>query len=102
MRHTENQIRIIALKILKDIDGQFYRENCIDSIMLDEKDKISRGVDKGKIKPTWTIFIKSLFDNEDHLIISDETGEPVYYQNFNYIIREIGKDANGKYYRIKD
>ena len=35
-------------------------------------------------------------------LYSDETGEPVYYQNFNYIIREIRKDANGKYYRIKD
>ena len=97
MKHTKEQIKTIALKIMKDIDGQFYRENYINSIMFDEQDKIARGVDKGKTKPTWTIFIKSLFDNEDHLIISDETGEPLYYQNFNYIITEIIKKDDGSY-----
>ncbi len=98
MKHTEKEIKAIALKILKDIDGKYFRENCIDSLVFDEKQEFL----DGKIKPAWIIFIKQIFDNEDHLIISDETGEPIYYQNFNYITREIGKDKDGKYYRIRD
>lgn len=95
MKHTEEEIKTIALKILKDIDGKYYRENCIAKITFHKDDEID--ISEKKIIDTWTISINSLFDNRDFLIISDETGEPIYYQNFNYITSEIIKKEDGTY-----
>ena len=89
MKHTENEIRVIALKIWKDIDGQFYRDN------FHKNDELNFPIKK--TIDTWAISINSLFDNRDFLIISDDTGEPIYYQNFNYITTEIIKKDDGIY-----
>jgi hypothetical protein len=48
------------------------------------------------------VAVKAPFDNIDFLTISDKTGEPLYYQNFNMIVYEIGKDEKGNYYRIEN
>jgi len=45
--------------------------------------------------PVWRVSVKAVFDNVDFLIISDETGEPLYYQNFNTYIFDIEKDEKG-------
>lgn len=47
------------------------------------------------------ISINSLSENIGFLIISDEAGEPLYYQNFNYQKIKIAKNEEGKYYRVK-
>lgn len=100
MKHTEQQIIEISQKVLKDIDGKYYRESCISKVTFHKDDELD--FPTKKTIDTWVISIDSLFDNRDFLIISDETGEPLYYQNFNYITREIGKDSEGNYYRIRD
>lgn len=102
MNYTEEQITKTAKKVLKDLKKEYYNENCIDSIKFGKDKELSLDKFKGHKISCWTIFIKSLFDNLEFLIISDETGESIYYQNFNYITREIGKDEEGKYYGIKN
>lgn len=100
MKHTEAQIIAKAKQIMKDLDGEFYFENCTDGALFKENNKINYGSQKDKIVPSWTVFIKAPFDNSDHLYISDETGEPLYYHNFNMILFEIIKDEEGKYYKV--
>jgi hypothetical protein len=99
MKHTEKEIIQIAKKVLQDFRKERYKESDIEKIFFDEKDELMRGESLGKIHPTWTASILAPFDNTDFLTISDETGEPLYYQNFNMIVYEIGKDNNGNYYR---
>lgn len=101
MKHTEKEILEIVKKVLKDLEGEYYKEANIENVFFDKDDKLIRGENIGKPHYTWTIAIKSLFDNTDFLTISDETGEPLYYQNFNMIIAEIKKNEDGKYVTIK-
>lgn len=99
MKHTEEQIKKIGIKILQDIEKEYFSESLYSHCFFEPEDKIIYGLNKGKLKPTWTIVVNSLFDNRDYLIISDDTGEPLYYVNFNLIITEILKNEDGKYYR---
>lgn len=97
MNYTEQQILEKSKKILKDLHGQYYKEENIDKIWFEEKDEVARPNDK--IMPTWTVSVNEpIFDTSEFLIISDETGEPLYYQNANMVIHEIKKDDNGNYY----
>jgi hypothetical protein len=96
MKHTEKQILEKAIKIVKDLDGeQSVRK--VNSVRFVEKKKLAVGIDKDKEYPCWTVYIESLFGNEDHLTISDDTAEPLYYQNFNLITLEIIKNADSIY-----
>lgn len=99
MKNTEQEILEKAKKVLKGIFDDLYKEDDIEKVVFYEKDELIRGSNKGKVHPTWTAIIKAPFDNIDFLTISDETGEPLYYQNFNMIVYEIGKDADGNYFR---
>lgn len=99
MKYTEEQILVKAQEIMKDLDGKYYFDNCIDGGFFEEKYKIISGKNKGKICPVWVIRIISLMDNSDFLIISDETGEPLIYQNFNTYIFDVEKDERG-YFRV--
>lgn len=99
MKHTEQEILEIARKVLEDFRKGRYKENDIEKVVFNPKKELYRGDNKGKPHPTWTAIIKAPFDNTDFLAISDETGEPLYYQNFNMIVYEIGKDAEGNYFR---
>lgn len=99
MKYTENEILEKVKKILKDLRKDRYKEGDVEKIFFDEKDELIRGKDKGKTHPTWTASIVAPFENTDFLTISDETGEPLYYQNFSMIVFEVDKDSNGNYYR---
>lgn len=95
MIHTEKQIITKAKKILSDLQGDDYREENIENIKYNEKDSIARP--KGKIIPAWTVYIREpLFESSIFLLISDETGEPLYIQN-KHGIAEIEKNSEGKY-----
>lgn len=95
MKHTKEQIHEKAIKVISDLtDGGYKKEN-IKNIRFKKEDELL--IPKGKIIDTWTISIKSIFNNIDFLIISDETGEPLYYFNFNYIKTKIIKNADGIY-----
>lgn len=95
MVHTNEEILEISKKIMKDFRKSRYKDSDIESIFFSKEKELY----KGGIHPCWTIAIKAPFDNTDFLTISDETGEPLYYQNFNMIIYEIGMDSDGNYYR---
>ena len=97
MKHTENQILEIAKQVVKDLGPINGNTNKVRSIRFNIEEDLARGADIGKLHPCWIIFIDSLFDNTDILTISDESGEPLYYQNFNMATIEIKKDANGIY-----
>lgn len=102
MKHTEQEVLEKSKIILKDIRQKYYSDNSIDGILFEAKDEILMGPDKGEIKQTWLVYIKSLFDNIDVLTISDETGEPLYYQNFNLRMNSIEKNSEGRYFLIID
>ncbi|MGG6229634.1 hypothetical protein [Tenacibaculum sp. SDUM215027] len=102
MKHTEEQIIKKAKKIIQDFRGEYYFEDCTDGALFKEKYKIGFGISEGEIIPCWTVFVKAIFDNIDLLFISDETGEPLYYHNFNMILFEIEKNKEGKYYKIEE
>lgn len=99
MKHTEQEILKIARKVLEDFRKGRYKEDDIEKVVFNPKKELYRGDNKGKPHPIWTAIIKAPFDNTDFLAISDETGEPLYYQNFNMIVYEIGNDAEGNYFR---
>ena len=99
MKHTEEQILSKAKKVLKDLDGKYYFDECINDAFFDKGQMSNYGKFKGKKHSTWIIGVKSLADNEDLLFISDETGEPLYYQNFNTFVFDVEKDERG-YFRV--
>lgn len=97
MKHTEQQILEKSKKILQDLHGQYYKEENIENAWFNEKDEVARPL--GKIMSAWTVSVNEpILDTSELLIISDETGEPLYYQNANMIIHEIKKDEDGNYY----
>lgn len=99
MKHTEEEILETAKKVLEDFRKGRYKEGDIENAFFSKEKELYRGKNEGKTHPCWTVAIKAPFDNTDFLTISDETGEPLYYQNFNMIVYEIGKDTEGNYYR---
>jgi hypothetical protein len=98
MGYTEKQILEKTKIILKDLKGKYYTDSCINKISFNKEKEVSRP--ERKVIAAWTVSVKAIFDNLDFLTISDEMGEPLYYQNFNYRIMEIAKDETGKYYKV--
>lgn len=97
MKHTKQEMLIKATKVLKDLNPQYFKEENLKKITYHENDELSRP--KGKIINTWVVIIdEPIFDASEFLTISDDTGEPLYYQNANMIIHEIKKDNNENYY----
>ncbi|WP_410878481.1 hypothetical protein [Myroides sp. DW712] len=100
MKYTNEEILVKAIKILKSLNPDFFKESDIESISFSNKD-VEKSI-SGENIDTWTVIIKeSIFDASEFLVISDETGEPLYYQNFNMIIGEIEKKSEGDY-KIKN
>jgi len=95
MKHTEQQIFEISIKILRDLNPKKFAESDIENIIFSPKDKTANS--DRKLSDSWLISIKSLFGNIDILAIADETGEPLYYQNFNFAKVKIQKDSKGIY-----
>ncbi|KIX20560.1 hypothetical protein SY27_11650 [Flavobacterium sp. 316] len=98
MKHTEKQILEITKKTLKEIFKDLYKESDIEQVVYNGNKELIRGENTGKNHPCWVAIIKSLFDSVDFLVISDETGEPLYIQG-KYTTSEIEKDQEGNYYR---
>ncbi len=97
MNYTKEQIIVKARKVLQNLQGKYFKEEHIENTWFNEKDEVARP--RGSVIPTWTISINEpIFDTSEFLVISDETGEPLYYQNANMIIHEIKKDNDGNYY----
>lgn len=99
MNYTEEQIFEKAKQILKDLHGEFFKEEEIKKgIWFRDKHEVSRP--RGAIMPTWTITIEdALFDTLDFLVISDETGEPLYLHT-KHLVLEIEKNEDGIYVTI--
>lgn len=108
MNYTKEQIIEIAKKVMKDLHQEFYSEDCVDHAFFNEEKKgefFEKFIDEKEKKKNgkysvWTVSIKAIFHNLDFLLISDVTGEPIYYQNFNTTIFNIEKTPEGKYRRI--
>lgn len=100
MKYTNEEILVKAIKILKSLNPDFFKESDIESISFSNKD-VEKSI-SGENIDTWTVIIReSIFDTSEFLVISDETGEPLYYQNFNMIISEIEKKSEEDY-KIKN
>lgn len=102
MKHTEQQIKEIALKVMNDIEFDYDKEIGINYVGFDKSKDIRRGIFSGKSIPVWLVsfeFGKPYFAPEAlFLTISDETGEPLYFQHSTAVV-EIEKDNNRKYYK---
>ncbi len=101
MKYTEQLIKDKADQIMKDLDGKFYFTGCVVDALFKENEIVFAAKLKGKKHPVWTVAIKAIFDRLDFLIISDETGEPLYYMNFNTLTFDIEKDKDGKYFKFE-
>lgn len=104
MNYTKEQILELALKTLKDINFECDRNIDIKNISFNESEKPPQGEFGDKEIPTWTATVehgKLLFgeSRSGFLIISDETGEPLYFQTSMVTLMEIEKDENGNYKR---
>ena len=97
MKHTEEEILEKAKKVMSNVRGKFYREANIQGAFFEEEKSILSGIHRDKKMPIWTVSISALFENIDFLHISDETGEPVYYQNFNTLTFDVDKNEDGYY-----
>lgn len=102
MKHTEEQIIDKAKQILKDLLDKFYSDELIGGTFFEGEEVILFGKYEGQKRPVWTVSIEALFDNIDFLYISDETGEPLYCQNFNTFIYGVEKNSKGKYFKISN
>ncbi|MDH7913765.1 hypothetical protein [Winogradskyella sp. SYSU M77433] len=102
MNYTEEQIIEKAKQIMKDLRQEFYSEECINGIFFTKEKRLLFGENKDKFDAVWSVGISSFFDNVDFLHISDETGEPLYYQNFNTFVFDIGKDTKERYFKIEE
>ena len=99
MKYTEEKILAKAKKVMKDLRGKFYFEDCVDGATYRKDKDIKYGKLKDKKHSTWIVGIKAFAGNKDLLYISDETGEPLYYMNFNTMVFDIEKDEKG-YFRV--
>jgi len=97
MKHTEQEITGKLKQILKDLDGEFYSEQLIRKVVFNPDTEVSVGKNAGKKIPCWVVAIDEIFDSSRFLIISDETGEPLYIRG-KHSVYEIRKDKNGKYF----
>ncbi len=99
MKYNEEQVVDKAKKIMSDLLGKYYSDQCISTLFFNENELIQHGQFSGQELPCWTVSINSLFDNLDFLFISDKTNEPLYYHNFNMNLYEVLKDSKGGYYK---
>ncbi|MFT5892070.1 MAG: hypothetical protein ACI9Y7_002179 [Dokdonia sp.] len=97
MNHTKEQIRQILDKLYSDLKSSFNEEDI--SIYFKEERELARGENKGAKIAAWIVSIEdtSFFNTIDFLTISDETGEPLYFQT-KHKVYEIFKHEDDTYY----
>lgn len=99
MKHSEKEMLELTKKVLSDLQGQYFKEENLKKVVFNENKEINNSIYQRIQIACWTaVIIEPIFDASEFLTISDETGEPLYYQNANMIIHEIQKDNNGNYY----
>lgn len=101
MNYTEEQIINKARQIIKDLKGKYYSDELIGKAFFQKEETLPFEKNKEQKHPVWTISVEAIFDNVDFLLISDETGEPLYYHNFNTYTFKIVKNSEGKYYKVE-
>jgi hypothetical protein len=69
MKHTKEQIVSKAKQIMKDLDGQFYIDDCVEEALFLKDEPIEFGNSEGKLRDQWVVLVKAIFDNSDHLYI---------------------------------
>lgn len=95
MKNTEEQILVKSKKILKDLNPKYFNENQIEKVSYRYNTDIARPV--GKIMNVWVVILNEpITDSIEFLVLSDDTGEPLYIQSKHLII-EIEKNENGEY-----
>ncbi len=95
MRYTENEMLEKAKKILKDLNPQYFKDEYLKKIVFSKDDDVARPI--GKIMPTWTAVIdEPITDSYEFLVISDDTGEPLYRQS-KHLVVEVKKNGDGVY-----
>jgi hypothetical protein len=100
MKYTEEQMLEKAKQVLKDLQKTSYREENILGVSFRKNKEVARPREK-KIN-SWTAALhEPVFDRALFLVISDETGEPLYFQS-PHRVSEILKDEKGNYYRKED
>tara|TARA_B100000678_G_scaffold55027_2_gene44086 strand:+ start:26670 stop:26957 length:288 start_codon:yes stop_codon:yes gene_type:complete len=84
-------------KLYNDLNSSY--EQYEINIYFQEEREIARGENKGEKINAWVVSLEdnSFFDTIDFLTISDETGEPLYFQ-MKHRVYEIFKNEEGKYY----
>lgn len=93
-----NIIREKFIEICENVDYQF-SEDDIENIYFIEKEIITRGERKGEVLSVWVVAIDiPIFSSTDFFTFDAETSEPLYLQS-KHLIREFGKDENGKYFK---
>jgi len=97
MNYTEKEILEKAKIILKDLQAKYYNEKNIAGASF-EREKVLSGNENKKI-PCWTVLINEpVFKSAVFLLISDESGEPVYIRS-KHKTSEIIKNTDGTYAR---
>ncbi|MBJ98081.1 MAG: hypothetical protein CMC87_08910 [Flavobacteriaceae bacterium] len=83
--------------LYSDLNSELLEKN-IEKVWFEKEDKLIRGDKKGELVPNWIVAIDfPLFETTDFLTISDQTGEPLYFQT-KHRVYEIFKNEEGKYY----
>ncbi len=96
MNYTEAQVLEKARSVLKDLQGEFYKEENVENAWFNKEKDVAR---LGKTIPAWTVSINiPILDSTNFLTISDETGEPLFIQSSHKVV-EIEKNADGNYIR---
>jgi hypothetical protein len=101
MKHSNEEILALAKRVIMDLHGKYYDESLIRKVSFHADEELIRGQRIGEKQPLWTIVIdEPLFDSTDFLTMSDETGEPLYYQT-KHLVAEIIKNADGYYTTVQ-
>ena len=108
MKQTEEQIKRIVEKTLKDLDmidkKEFNESYEIKNVNFQESEEILRGPNKNKTKAVWNASVLSRNDITGQkflfFTILDDTATPLYFQSSQVSIAELAVDKEGKVYRV--
>src|SRR5690606_10574481 len=95
MNLTENDALRIADTVLNDFKNSPFDGRILKHCRYYENDELARP--RGSRANVWVAVIDNpLFDDTQFIVISDETGEPLYIQT-KHTVNEIVKNGDGKY-----
>ena len=96
--YSKEEVIEVSKKVLKDLQKDLFSEDNIVDAIFKLQDSYPNETDESF--STWTIVVEErVFGNSFFLIISDNTGEPLYTQS-KHILSKIRKDSEGVYFKI--